>query len=78
MKSIFIFCLSCLYLVLSAQKYKIIHDGDLTSNWFYSSKSSEYNYIVFFTEPDNISNLSQDELQKQDRDAQIFINYMQF
>ena len=73
--------------ILTAQLYKITHNGDISGNWLYSPKSTEMEYNTVYTIWENIKNtgelkkpLQADDyntnIERQDQLAQMFINYL--
>lgn len=86
MKKLFIFLVLCLPALLSAQSYRITHKGAITGNWYYSPKSTEFEYNTVYATAESLKNPEQlknpvqpndysTNLERQDQLAQLFINY---
>ncbi|MFT3845595.1 MAG: hypothetical protein QM725_11110 [Lacibacter sp.] len=87
MKKLFFILSLWLPTLAFAQSYKITHKGDLSSNWYYSPKSTGFEYNTIFTNPEAVKNAGElknpvqandynTNLERQDQLAQLFINYM--
>lgn len=72
MKRILFIILFFYGLVLFPQTYKITHNGALSGEWIYAPNSNEFTYYVYSTSHENV--VGSDE----DKNSQLFINYMVF